>query len=80
MAKFLVSARNAKGKLLDAEVAHTLLKAEEAGARMIYDLTDDLFGTKSRQQQNEALLFDGSKALVINVDQCAVHMEPLLEK
>lgn len=80
MQRYLVTSRLMPGSMLvDAEVAHTLLKAQEAGARMVFDLTDDLFGKKSRQEQNSALLYDGYMPLAISVEGHIVTLEPIKE-
>ncbi len=77
---WLITTRNHDGSLRGAEIATTLLKAESTGAGQVFDLTNNLFSNKSRQQQNEALLYDGTSTLSINVGSHTVTIEPFSEK
>lgn len=80
MSKWLVTTRSDTDNVLNAVIAHTLLKAEEAVAGQVFDLSQQYNSPQFLRNQNAALNYDGLSYMSIDVGHCKVTVEPILEK
>lgn len=79
MNKWLVTTRSDTGNVIDAVIAHTLLKAEEATASQVFDLSQKYNSPQFLRNQNSALNYDGMSYMEIDVGHCKVTVEPIVE-